>query len=465
MAWYVKREGKKGSTYRIFVSDGIDKDGKQITRTLTWKPSAGMTTRQEEKALQRVMSEFESKIRQGFQIDSGKTFAEYADYVIKTKERAGVKPRTIDRYIELLPRINAAIGHKKLVDLRPQHLNQFYANLAEEGIRLDTERATISIDGRAWLKEHHISLSEVSRRCAVSNSTTARFLDGKPVTLETAKKISAVMSIKPAELYTVTRDDSPLSVKTILEHHRLISTILAQAEKELLIPYNPAAKATPPKAPKPEPDYYQPEEVNRILDKLETAPIKWKACTYLLIDTGCRRAEIAGLKWSDIDLNDGIVTIRRNLHYSSKRGIYTGTTKNDKGRVLRISEETIAVLMEHKAAQDRQREAVGDRWEETGFVFTKEHGQPMNPDSITDWLNKFSLADDIPHIHPHAFRHTAASTMIANGVDIVTAAGELGHNPATTEMYYAHVINEAKARAGAVRSSVFDRRRKKNEEK
>ena len=57
----------------------------------------------------------------------------------------------------------------------------------------------------------------------------------------------------------------------------------------------------------------------------------------------------------------------------------------------------------------------------------------MNPDSITDWLDKFSKANNLPHVHPHAFRHTAASTMIANGIDIVTVANELGHtNPMTT---------------------------------
>lgn len=464
MAWHTKRDGKKGVTYRIFVSGGIDNNGRQITRTMNWKPDPNLTPRQVEKALKKVEVEFETRIHQGYQIDSGRTFAEYADYVIKAKERAGIKPRTIDRYIELMPRINAAIGHMKLTDLRPQHLNQFYANLAEDGIRLGTERATLKLDGRAWLKENRISLSELARRAGLCNATTARFIDGNPVTPETAQRITSAMSDKPKELYTVTRDMTPLSSKTILEHHRLLSTILAQAEKELLIPYNPAAKAMPPKAPKPDPDYYQPEEINTILDKLESAPIKWKACTYLLIDTGCRRAEIAGLKWSDIDLDDGIVTIKRNLHYSSKRGIYESSTKNGKERVLRIAEETIAVLKEHRAAQNRQREAVGDRWTETGFVFTKEHGQPMNPDSITDWLNKFSAAHDLPHIHPHAFRHTAASTMIASGVDIVTAAGELGHNPATTEMYYAHVINEAKARAGTVRSSVFVGRKPKENE-
>ena len=94
------------------------------------------------------------------------------------------------------------------------------------------------------------------------------------------------------------------------------------------------------------------------------------------------------------------------------------------------------------------------------YVFTQDDGSPMNPDSATDWLNKFSKAHDLPHIHPHAFRHTAASTMIASGVDLVTTASELGHsNATTTATIYAHQISEAKAKAEDARAGVFARRR------
>lgn len=81
----------------------------------------------------------------------------------------------------------------------------------------------------------------------------------------------------------------------------------------MLIPYNPAAKATPPKVEKRTPDYYQPEVIAQILDALEDVPLKWKALTYLLIDTGCRRGEAAGLKWEDVDLDSGVITIARSL--------------------------------------------------------------------------------------------------------------------------------------------------------
>ena len=80
----------------------------------------------------------------------------------------------------------------------------------------------------------------------------------------------------------------------------------------------------------------------------------------------------------------------------------------------------------------------------------------MIPDSVTQWLKKFSEKNDLPHIHPHAFRHTVASTMIAEGVDLVTAACELGHADATTTAkIYAHQISEARAKAARVRSNVF----------
>ena len=90
------------------------------------------------------------------------------------------------------------------------------------------------------------------------------------------------------------------------------------------------------------------------------------------------------------------------------------------------------------------------------MVFTKDNREWLHPDSITRWLNNFSRDNGLPHIHPHAFRHTAASTMIANGVDLVTTANELGHaNATTTAMIYAHQIAIAKARAADVRAGVF----------
>ena len=135
MATIEKITGKTGVSYRITVSGGFDTAGKRIRHRMTYKPEPGMTARQTEKAVQRAAADFERSIEQGYALDNRQTFAEYAEYVLDLKERDGTKAKTLDRYKELLIRINQAIGHLKLADIRPQHLNSFYKNLAEPGIR------------------------------------------------------------------------------------------------------------------------------------------------------------------------------------------------------------------------------------------------------------------------------------------------------------------------------------------
>lgn len=119
MAWVERREGKRGVSYRISVSCRMDSQGRQVMRRTTWKPKPGMTARQIEKALARAVADFERKIEQGYALDNRQTFEGYAKYVLSMKAQAGVKRRILERYESLLERINQAIGHMKLADIRP----------------------------------------------------------------------------------------------------------------------------------------------------------------------------------------------------------------------------------------------------------------------------------------------------------------------------------------------------------
>ncbi len=103
---------------------------------------------------------------------------------------------------------------------------------------------------------------------------------------------------------------------------------------------------------------------------------------------------------------------------------------------------------------------MGDRWHETDFVFTRDDGQPIRPDSIMFWLSRFSERHGLPHINPHAFRHTAASIMITHGTDVVTVSKMLGHSKvSTTEDIYSHVIEESKQQAGNILADVYFRKK------
>ena len=460
MAHIEKIEGKRGTTYRFIVSGGFDTNGKRITHKKTWKPPEGMTARQIEKAVQRAALDFERSIEQGYVADDRQTFAEYAAYVLDLKERDGTKAKTLDRYKELLIRINQAIGHLKLADIRPQHLNSFYKNLSEPGIREGGGSATAKIDLAKWLKESKKSRASIAEAAGVAASTVSTAARGNPIQEAKAQAIAQAMGKKLGEVFTVQQNMEPLAERTVLAYHRLISIVLAQAEKEMLVPYNAAAKATPPKAEKNAPNYFQPETISEILKALEAEPLKWRLITHLLLVTGCRRGEIMGLKWEKVDFKTNRVKIDRALLVSTSKGVYESTTKTSDVRYLTLPTETMSLLRQHKREQLKLQLANGDRWIHSGYVFTQDNGDRMNPDSITAWLNDFSARHGLPHINPHAFRHTVASVLLANGTDIVTVAAQLGHASAsTTENFYAHIIEENKVKASECIADVLLRKK------
>ena len=289
----------------------------------------------------------------------------------------------------MLPRINNAIGHIVLSKIRPQHLNELYKNLAEVGVREGSERAIILLNLESELKRRKLSKNKLSTITGIAPSTLRGAFSGEPVMVPTAEKLAKGLKMDPKKVFRVENSSKPLSNKTILEYHRLISSILHQAEKEMYVMYNAAERATPPKAEKPKQDYYQNDEMTEIIRALDNAPLKWKTITYILIDTGCRRGEVMGLKWESIDLSSNILTIERALLYTPETGIFEGPPKNGESRTIRIAPETAAMIKEWKKAQDAMRVEAGNMWNDTGYVFTKGTGAPMLPDSITQWPSVF----------------------------------------------------------------------------
>ena len=95
-------------------------------------------------------------------------------------------------------------------------------------------------------------------------------------------------------------------------------------------------------------------------------------------------------------------------------------------------------------------------------MFVKENGEPMIPDGITAWLSEFSKRHDLPHINPHAFRHTMASILINSGKDVVSVSKRLGHaKVSTTTDIYSHIIMEADEQASECLADVMLRPTKK----
>ena len=196
-----------------------------------------MTERQMLKEATAVAYKFEEQIKAGYILDNSQKFSEYAQYVLDLKERTGVRPSTIDRYIELLRRINPAIGHMAIGKLRPQHLNEFYKDLQINGSCANSTKAVARRALNTELREREWSKGFLARKSGVAASTLTSATAYKPISIKCANAIADALELDFEELFKLEDKRMPLSDKTILEHHRLISTILAQAEKEMLVTY------------------------------------------------------------------------------------------------------------------------------------------------------------------------------------------------------------------------------------
>lgn len=450
MANLQERRDKEGKliSYSIRVFRGRDPStGKQLTPySATWRVPEGWGEKRARKEAERQAVLFEKRCKEGQVADSRQTFAAYAEYVLAWKRSMGLKHLTELHYRQCLQRVLPLLGPMRIGDIRPQHLNKLYESLAQPEARVDNETAAPT--PRLW--------KEVARRGLTSyvpgpdggRISLSRLRKGQTVRPATAERIAKALGLPKTALFYPVREEKRLSGRTIMNCHALVAGILAQAEREMLIPFNPARRATPPKKEASAPNYYQPEEVGQILQALAGEPLKWRAAVHLLLVSGCRRGELLGLKWNKVDWDQGAVRIDCALLYARDRGIYEGSPKTrDSVRTIRLPEETMLLLAEYRRWQSQQRLLLGPQWKDSPYVFTGERGGPMHPSHLGNWLSRFQQRHQLPHLNPHAFRHTMTSLLLFRGVDSVSISHRLGHSSvATTTNVYGHVMEAAEER-------------------
>lgn len=216
MATIRKIHGKSGLSYKITVSMGRDANGKQIRHYKTYTPKPGEKESKADKEAAHLAMVFEDELHNGYRLDNRLRFSEYADYYLDVKKSAGLNRSTYERYQSLLQRINAGIGNMKLADIRPTHLNLFYQNLLEEGIRDQPETAVAVTDLTNCMAELGLSQAEVSRQTKLSPSTVCNARNYQPITRDSAEKIAIVLETPYKKLFQTIRRTEPLAAKTVL---------------------------------------------------------------------------------------------------------------------------------------------------------------------------------------------------------------------------------------------------------
>lgn len=451
--------------YRIVVSAGYSIDGRQLKKTKFWAPAPDMSERQIEKALQREAVLFEEQVRENAYLSGKVKLSEFIEIWLDRYAKEQLKPKTIFWYKTLIPRINAGLGHISLEKLQPHHLLEFYSNLSETGIR-GNSKFRAKEDIREMLKEKGYTVHSFSEASGVSEWSLNQVLQGRNVAQTTIEKVAEALGERPLHLFEpYSENDKRLSGSTVRQYHKALSAILGRAVRWGIIKDNPCSRVDPPKMERKPGKFLDVEEASKLLVALEKEDLAHRTMITTLLLTGMRREELLALGWDDVDLKEGYITINKALVYIPKQGISIETTKNESStRTIKASPIIINLLKLHKKEQKKEKFALGDKWKDSGRIFTRWDGSYLNPDSLSSWFHGFAKRNGFD-IHLHSLRHTSATLMISGGLDIRTVSGRLGHSQASTTLnIYSHFIKSADEVASETLDSMLKLKVKENQE-
>lgn len=233
-----------------------------------------------------------------------------------------------------------------------------------------------------------------------------------------------------------------LATKTIRNIHVLLHRALTDAVRKSLVPRNVADASDPPKlnrADREEMKTWTPEQLREFFAGITTHRL---AAAYILAaTTGMRRGEVLGVRWRDIDFKARRLHVQQTV-LTVEYQIIIGRPKTLRGeRKIALDDQTIQVLQSHRAAQRREKQLLGDGYQDHGLVFAREDGTPVHPDYFSQTFDRTVKRLGLPKIRLHDLRHTHATLGLAAGVHVKVISDRLGHATTSfTQDVYMHAI-------------------------
>jgi integrase len=230
-----------------------------------------------------------------------------------------------------------------------------------------------------------------------------------------------------------------LSPLTLAYIHPVLKSALEHAVREEEIPRNVARNV---RMGTPRPRRFEPLTVDEARDLLTAVHgHRLQALFELAFRTGLRKGELLGLRWEDLGLTGGTASIRRTLQRTNSSGLTTLPTKTQSSeRRIALPTECLRSLRYHRDRQAREREAAGAGWKDSGYVFTRPDGSPIEGATLTRHFNTLLRRAKLRRIRFHDLRHSTATLLLEQGVELVVIKELLGHaHIGVTATVYAHV--------------------------
>jgi len=407
---------QRKDSYQITVSNGRKPDGTQIVETATFRPDPNKTERQNKKALERFVFEFEEKVKSGMYLDGEKmTFQVFAERWMKEYATTHLEDTTLQLYRHLLDvHIFPVIGHLKLSKVQPIQLNKLYNNLSLK--RQDGKEGGYS---PKTIKHVHTLISSIYSAAVKWNVCIDNPCDrADPPKLDSTGKKLKHFTLEQTQIFLKLLDDGYEIKYKAHERTSRNGNVYHVA------------------------DYSENREL----------PTQFKLFYLLAIFCGFRRGELIALTWDDIDFKSNSISITKSTTIVNGKPVTKPPKTPTSVRIVSVPATVLTLAKTYRKEQLRYRMSLGTKWQGDNYIFIQWDGRQMYPDTPYNTFKKLirrynaTCIDEskkLPEIPLHGLRHTSATLLISQNVDVKTVSGRLGHAQTSTTMnIYAHSLQK-----------------------
>ncbi len=231
-----------------------------------------------------------------------------------------------------------------------------------------------------------------------------------------------------------------LAPKTVQSIHGVLHKALDNAVKWNLIARNVCDVVSPPRVPQTEKQVLTVQQARLLLDHVKKHRLE--VLLTVALTTGMRRGEILALRWSDINLEEGSIQVKRTVDYITHYGYIETEPKTAKGRrKILLSSFVVEMLNAHRLAQMEERYKAGDKWIDKNLVFCGLLGDFFNPNYLLRVFKKILEDAGLPRMRFHDLRHSAATILLSMNVHPKVVQEMLGHSTINMTLdTYSHVL-------------------------
>jgi integrase len=321
-----------------------------------------------------------------------------------------IKPSTYTNYVDYLDAyVLPTIGDRRLQDINVTILNALYRHLLENG-RIKPNNNAAMYD--YWLTKTRTGRTVTPRQLATECKTSIHAARRAVARYEAGRF--------PRQL------SSGLAPKTVRNIQNMLHKMFGTATAWHYIEHNPTDHVSKPRVRRRRPETWDAEQLRAFLTHASTD--RFRALWVLVATTGMRRSELAGAERASLDLDAGQLTIApTRVVVGGKAVDEDGKTESGR-RTISLDPHTVAVLREHVAMLDEERQAWGDSYPDHGKLFCYEDGRQLHPDTITRRFNRLVDRSGLPRITLHGVRHSYATVSVDAGINPKAISERIGHS-------------------------------------